>query len=354
MGCTASNIDTDALDKNKAIDGSLQKDKKVLNNTMKLLLLGTGESGKSTIAKQMKIIHLNGFTDEERKLYTNAIHNNVYLSMRSMISAAQSIESKIGALTPELEAKFTHPFISQPISPEFGNEIEKLWKDEGIQAVYKRRNEFQLIDSTSYYLDNLGRITATDYIPNDQDVLRSRVQTTGVIETEFSHKGKKFILVDVGGQRSERKKWIHCFEDITAVLYCVGISEYDQVLYEDNTTNRIHESLKLFHEICQSKWFGQTAIILFLNKSDLFQEKITAGKPITSAFPDYKGPQSYTECAEFIKKKFSAVNDPFTGKPKDIYTHLTCATDTNNVRKVFEAVNSFITNLALQESGLEM
>lgn len=53
--------------------------------------------------------------------------------------------------------------------------------------------------------------------------------------------------MDVGGQRSERKKWIHCFEDVTAVLYCVGISEYDQVLYEDNVTNRILESLKLVH-----------------------------------------------------------------------------------------------------------
>jgi len=40
----------------------------------------------------------------------------------------------------------------------------------------------------------------------------------------------------VGGQRSERKKWIHCFEDVTAIIFCVGMSEYDQVLHEDETT----------------------------------------------------------------------------------------------------------------------
>ena len=43
-------------------------------------------------------------------------------------------------------------------------------------------------------------------------------------------------LFDVGGQRSERKKWIHCFEDVTAIIFCVAMSEYDQVLHEDETT----------------------------------------------------------------------------------------------------------------------
>lgn len=45
-----------------------------------------------------------------------------------------------------------------------------------------------------------------------------------------------YRLFDVGGQRSERKKWIHCFEDVTAIIFCVAMSEYDQVLHEDETT----------------------------------------------------------------------------------------------------------------------
>lgn len=97
-----------------------------------------------------------------------------------------------------------------------------------------------------------------------------------------------FRLVDVGGQRSERKKWMHCFQDVTAVIFCVAMSEYDLKLYEDDTTNRMHESLKLFKEICNSRWFIDTSMILFLNKKDLFQEKIKK-IDLSVCFEDYKG-----------------------------------------------------------------
>jgi GTPase SAR1 family protein len=93
--------------------------------------------------------------------------------------------------------------------------------------------------------------------------------------------------VDVGGQRSERKKWMFCFEDVTSVLFVVSLIEYDMKLYEDNTTNRLQESLKLFKEISGSKYFTNSTFILFLNKSDLFKQKIETS-PLSDYFPDYK------------------------------------------------------------------
>ena len=90
------------------------------------------------------------------------------------------------------------------------------------------------------------------------------------------------------GQRSERRKWMHCFQEVTAVIFCVAMSEYDQKLYEDETTNRMHEALKLFKDICNTKWFAETAIILFLNKKDLFEKKIKK-VPLKTCFPDYSG-----------------------------------------------------------------
>jgi guanine nucleotide-binding protein G(i) subunit alpha len=71
-------------------------------------------------------------------------------------------------------------------------------------------------------------------MPTQQDVLRTRVKTTGIVETNFLYKNLNIKLVDVGGQRSERKKWIHCFEGVTAIIFCVAMSEYDLVLSEDD------------------------------------------------------------------------------------------------------------------------
>ena len=70
-------------------------------------------------------------------------------------------------------------------------------------------------------------------MPTVDDVLRTRVKTTGIVETTFTYKSLHFRLVDVGGQRSERRKWIHCFEQVTAIIFCVALSEYDLTLSED-------------------------------------------------------------------------------------------------------------------------
>lgn len=91
------------------------------------------------------------------------------------------------------------------------------------------------------YFDSIERIGHHNYLPTDQDVLRSRVKTTGITETTFVIKNLTYRMFDVGGQRSERKKWIHCFENVTAIIFLIAISEYDQVLIEDETVVSKHE-----------------------------------------------------------------------------------------------------------------
>lgn len=184
-------------------------------------------------------------------------------------------------------------------------------------------------------------------------------------------------MFDVGGQRSERKKWIHCFEGVTAIIFCVALSGYDLVLAEDEEMNRMIESMKLFDSICNSKWFVETSIILFLNKKDLFEEKIVRS-PLTICFPEYSGKFSrfapsfdystfskcfffssylvhtgsntYEEASSYIRMKFENLNK--RKDQKEIYTHLTCATDTNNIQFVFDAVTDVIIKNNLKDCGL--
>ena len=157
-----------------------------------------------------------------------------------------------------------------------------------LQHCFSRSREYQLNDSAAYYLNQLDRIASPHYVPTQQDVLRTRVKTTGIIETQFNFKGLHFKMFDVGGQRSERKKWIHCFEGVTSIIFCVALSGYDLVLAEDEEMNRMMESMKLFDSICNNKWFVETSIILFLNKKDLFEDKIRHS-PLSICFPEYKG-----------------------------------------------------------------
>jgi guanine nucleotide-binding protein subunit alpha len=148
------------------------------------------------------------------------------------------------------------------------------------------------------FFENVNRIGDRDYLPTNDDILRARVTTTGIIETRFDmgNLSIQYIFLawtndsmfDVGGQRSERKKWIHCFEAVTCIIFCVALSEYDQVLLEVNSINRMEESLTLFGSIVNSAWFTRTSIVLFLNKIDIFRRKLQQ-VPLERYYPDYEG-----------------------------------------------------------------
>jgi guanine nucleotide-binding protein G(i) subunit alpha len=100
----------------------------------------------------------------------------------------------------------------------------------------------RLVPPAFSYFNKIGDISAPGYIPSVEDVLRSRVRTSGIVEELYNISGVDFAIYDVGGQRNERKKWIHCFDGVTAVIFVASLSEYDQVLYEDHSVNRMVRS----------------------------------------------------------------------------------------------------------------
>lgn len=130
------------------------------------------------------------------------------------------------------------PSLCRSLDTDMTESIESLWKDPVIPSIVDRSSEFYLMDSAPYFFENVRRIGSPDYVPNEDDVLRARSKTTGIAETRFNMGQLSIHLFDVGGQRSERKKWIHCFEAVTSIIFCVALSEYDQVLLEESGQNR--------------------------------------------------------------------------------------------------------------------
>jgi len=185
-------------------------------------------------------------------------------------------------------------------------------------------------------------LAVADYLPSDEDVLRARSITTGVVTVNFMLKEKgrelKLELVDVGGQRGERRRWIHCFEGVTAVMFIISLSDYNQTLYEDETTNRMQESQKLFGEMLNNVFFRETPFIVFFNKLDMFREKLKVA-PLTLAYKDYTGPQEEEPALKFIAEQFTGQN---LNRERSIYPYTTTATDTNLIKNVMGAVQTII------------
>jgi guanine nucleotide-binding protein subunit alpha len=345
MGCVSSTPESKRSD---AIDDQLNSDRKRIKSEVKILLLGPGESGKSTIFKQMKIIQDGGgYTRDELLEYKYIIFANCISQMKCLVDAG--IKLGMDAATPANKNAFQRmqsiPAGGDAWSIPVASDIKALWSDKGIRDIYAQRDKmFQLNDCASYFFDNIERFMTDNYIPTQDDVLRSRVRTTGIQEAEFKFEELTFRMLDVGGQRSERRKWIHCFDSVTAVMFCVALSEYDQVLREDATQNRMKESLLLFDEVSNSHWFKNTSFILFLNKTDLFKEKI-ARVDLTACWPSYTGGCNFENASTFIKQKFLEQNK--TSHP--IYTHFTCAISTENIEFVFRCVRETVLNEAINQ-----
>lgn len=269
---------------------------------------------------------------------------------------------EIGQKLSEIGGQLDYPRLTR----ELAEEIETLWSDTAIQETYSRGNELQVPDCAHYFMENLSRFSDMNYIPTKEDVLYARVRTTGVVEIQFSpvgenkKSGEVYRLFDVGGQRNERRKWIHLFEGVTAVIFCAAISEYDQTLFEDENKNRMVETRELFEWVLKQPCFEKTSFMLFLNKFDIFEQKVLK-VPLNACewFKDYQpvstGKQEIEHAYEFVKKKFEELYFQCTAPDRvdrvfKIYR--TTALDQKLVKKTFKLVDETLRRRNLLEAGL--
>ncbi|CAL2042847.1 unnamed protein product [Caenorhabditis brenneri] len=355
MGLCQSEEEKVGSQKSRQIDKEIKQNQSSEERTVKLLLLGAGECGKSTVLKQMRLLTKKTYTPDELETQAKLVYTNIVTEMDRIVKALPSAGMNFTDSKRESDVHMLTLFIKDMQNKKFQEDaaeyVERLWSDPVVKKIYDQRRQYNIRDigdNTKHFFDSLPRIRLPDYAPNDDDILLLRTKTTGIVEVQFEIKRVKFRVFDVGGQRSERKKWIHCFEDVNAIIFIAALSEYNEVLFEDETTNRMIESMRLFESICNSRWFHNTNIILFLNKKDLFAEKIKH-ENIQKAFPEYRGAQQYDECVAFIKTKFESLsNNP----KKTFYVHETCATDTTQVQKILDSVISMIIQSNLHKSGL--
>ncbi|KAG4087164.1 trimeric G-protein alpha o subunit [Neocallimastix lanati (nom. inval.)] len=352
----------DEIQRNKEINIIIKKEKQQIKkesaNTNKILLLGPADAGKSTIMKQFRYIYSDGIGEEERKTYKRPIIWNTIESMNNMIEAVNRYDYKYeqekSVEYSQLISKDIYNVLNSDtdnpeIPTDFIKAIEFLWKKEpAIKKVFERKNEYNLIDSAEYFLNDVERILAKDYVPTQDDLLFCRNMTTKILEIKIVITRMIYKIYDVGGHKNLRNQWADYFDDVTALIFVVSLSSYDQNMVENPEMNQINDALSLFQTIIQLPQFTDTSLMLFLSKTDLFKKKIKVS-PIENYFPDYTGGTDYSKAITYFGSKFIALNK---NKDKQIYTHLTWATDTKSMKVVFAVVTETVRRGNLKSAGL--
>ena len=145
MGICMSQDQKEAAARNAKIEGDLAQARADLERTVKLLLLGAGESGKSTLVKQMKIIHGDGYTDDELMSYKPTVCDNLVHSMRAVLEAMGALHINLGDQANRVHVKAILSYVelgAAGVMPaELSAAIAALWKDQGVQHCYSRSNE---------------------------------------------------------------------------------------------------------------------------------------------------------------------------------------------------------------------
>lgn len=285
------------------IDRFLQDEKKEQASQLKLLVLGAGEAGKTTVVKQLK----NKYASNEPT--KQEIAKNRALLMRNTIDAVQLILQQVELAEfkeDELAEKaklLLEKDSTSGMEASDADVIKLLLEQDSVKKLLDN-SDFYVPDSATYYFDNMHRFCDPEFESTEEDFLMARARTTGVNAVTLSIPPRQWEVIDVGGQRSERKKWINFFDNVDAILFVVNLAGYAKVCFEDQKVNRMSEAMKVFYDISNNELFKDTPLYIFFNKKDLFEEYLRT-KPLKNHFEDYEGEDTVQEALPFIRKKFS-------------------------------------------------
>uniref|UniRef100_A0A0D3G675 Guanine nucleotide-binding protein alpha subunit n=1 Tax=Oryza barthii TaxID=65489 RepID=A0A0D3G675_9ORYZ len=262
----------------------------------------------------IKLLFQTGFDEAELRSYTSVIHANVFQTIKILYEGAKELSQvesdsskyvispdnqEIGEKLSDIDGRLDYPLLNK----ELVLDVKRLWQDPAIQ----------------------------------EDVLYARVRTNGVVQIQFSPVGEnKRGGEEARGMRGE-----------SGFIFLKVLMRYDQMLFEDETKNRMMETKELFDWVLKQRCFEKTSFILFLNKFDIFEKKIQkVPLSVCEWFKDYQpiapGKQEVEHAYEFVKKKFEELYFQ-SSKPDRVdrvfKIYRTTALDQKLVKKTFKLID---------------
>eukprot|EP01084_Bolivina_argentea_P011289 21102_1 len=318
----------------------------------KILFLGSGGCGKSTLIKQLRELYGEGLTAQDKKAAIHGIAAYVIETMKRLLDEdsfdIDSLDSDEAANAAHEILQLDPSDVNTVLTPEITAHIKLLWAQPSIKALFDETAKANLNGTCAHFFDSMDRIASASFDPTHRDYLLQRRPTVGIIEqwiAKTDYDGAKFLIVDVGGQKNERKKWIHQFENVNAMVYVISLSAYDEPLYEDETLNSLQDAISLFCDTMKSDshWFKQSSLFLVFNKVDLFETKITNHSMKECFADEYDENEYWNDCKsdeEKMKKNKQFIKTKFMEQTQfdDVVTFETCAYEEDQVKNVFAKI----------------
>lgn len=349
MGCLTSKVAPvlDIFKRSIAIDALLAEESRIQDEKIKLLFLGTDDFGKRTVFDKMD--HGHRYTKDERIDLVYRIHTTI---IRTIKQLAQHVQGT------EIDATEEYKLImgtdeSEVITAPIGSAINVLWDHPIIKDAWSQRSALQVNDAVAYWFTVIDKVKKPNYTPDKEDILAAQAQfnnSSGVKVGRRVIENTTFEMYDIVRQRGKLRKWIHCFENvITAIIYVVDISAYDQMrITGKHSKNVVMESLEKFEELLNDQLYFECPVILLLNNREDFEHKVRRKNIRDCGFVDYEGREWDSDAGlRYFMEKFKSKN--YSGKDRQVHTLVTSPSDMHITKALYGICKEVVLRQDIQQ-----